>query len=96
MSLAHFRNHEVTEVISGAISNLVKGEILQTKTLSGEKLEESLQIYTQKTFYKTASLITSGCRAVALLLPPVDGLPNLVEMSSEYGKNLGLAFQVTC
>jgi len=47
--------------------------------------------YLKKTYYKTASLIANGCRATGVL-----GVadPRLLEMASEYGKNLGLAFQL--
>jgi len=47
--------------------------------------------YIRKTYYKTASLIANGCRASAVL---GESTPELIEMATEYGKNLGLAFQV--
>jgi len=47
--------------------------------------------YLKKTYYKTASLISNGCRSAAIL---GDHSDELVEMAAEYGKNLGLAFQL--
>jgi geranylgeranyl pyrophosphate synthase len=45
----------------------------------------------RKTYLKTASLIANGCRSVALL---GDFPKELVELGTEYGKNLGYAYQV--
>lgn len=45
----------------------------------------------QKTYYKTASLISNSCKAIALL----GGQTSEVAMLAyEYGKNLGLAYQL--
>ena len=53
--------------------------------------EEALTYYLQKTYLKTASLISKSCRAAALL----GGSDNVtVEAAYSYGKNLGLAFQL--
>ncbi|KAG5562258.1 hypothetical protein RHGRI_005101 [Rhododendron griersonianum] len=51
----------------------------------------SMEYYLQKTYYKTASLISNSCKAIALLA----GQTTEVSMLAyEYGKNLGLAFQL--
>lgn len=47
--------------------------------------------YVKKTFYKTASLMANSCKAVAIL---GGGDRATSEMAWEYGRNLGLAFQV--
>ncbi|OAA59608.1 hexaprenyl pyrophosphate synthetase [Niveomyces insectorum RCEF 264] len=53
--------------------------------------EATLQYYLQKTYLKTASLISKSCRAAALL----GGADHAtVEAAYSYGKNLGLAFQL--
>jgi geranyl diphosphate synthase len=50
-----------------------------------------MEYYLQKTYYKTASLISNSCKAIALLA----GQTTEVSMLAyEYGKNLGLAFQL--
>lgn len=55
--------------------------------------EELLSIdhYVKKTFYKTASLMANSCKAVAIL----GGQPREdCQLAWEYGRHLGLAFQV--
>ncbi|CAK7225732.1 coq1 putative hexaprenyl diphosphate synthase [Sporothrix bragantina] len=96
VALARLRNAEVVELLATVIANLVEGEFMQLKnTASDEKhpvwSEETLQYYLQKTYLKTASLISKSCRAAALL----GGVDNsTVEAAYLYGKNLGLAFQL--
>jgi len=52
-------------------------------------LEQSQDL--QKTYLKTASLLANGCRCAAIL----SGADrSVVEISTDYGKNLGLAFQI--
>ena len=51
----------------------------------------SMDHYVKKTFYKTASLMANSCKAVAIL---GDGSRETSELAWEYGRNLGLAFQV--
>ena len=56
--------------------------------------EELLSIdhYIKKTFYKTASLMANSCKAVAIL----GGQPREnCQLAWEYGRHLGLAFQVS-
>lgn len=50
-----------------------------------------MEHYLQKTFYKTASLIANSCKAIAILSGQSR---EVVELAWDYGKNLGLAFQV--
>ena len=55
----------------------------------------SMDHYVRKTFFKTASLMANSCRAVAIL----GGGDDVVSQAAwDYGRNLGLAFQVpgTC
>ena len=54
----------------------------------------SLDYYVRKTFHKTASLMANSAKAVAIL----GGQPGEVsELAWQYGRHLGLAFQVcTC
>ncbi|KAF2134399.1 terpenoid synthase [Dothidotthia symphoricarpi CBS 119687] len=96
VALARLRDPEVTELLATVIANLVEGEFMQLKnTASDEKnpvwTEDALVYYLQKTYLKSASLISKSCRAAALL----GGCsPEVVEKSYLYGKNLGLAFQL--
>lgn len=51
----------------------------------------SLDYYVRKTFHKTASLMANSSKAVAIL----GGQPKEVsELAWQYGRHLGLAFQV--
>lgn len=96
VALARLRDAEVTELLATVIANLVEGEFMQLKnTARDEKnpvwTEDSITYYLQKTYLKSASLISKSCRAAALLgssdAPTVDA-------AYLYGKNLGLAFQL--
>lgn len=96
VALARLRDAEVIELLATVIANLVEGEFMQLKNTSRDEknpqwTEETLTYYLQKTYLKTASLISKSCRAAALL----GGGDNVtVEAAYVYGKNLGLAFQL--
>lgn len=96
VALARLRNAEVVELLATVIANLVEGEFMQLKnTASDEKYpkwsEDTLGYYLNKTYLKTASLISKSCRAAALL---GGASGETVEAAYAYGKNLGLAFQL--
>ncbi|KFZ19503.1 hypothetical protein V502_03615 [Pseudogymnoascus sp. VKM F-4520 (FW-2644)] len=96
IALARLRDAEVVELLATVIANLVEGEFMQLKNTSRDEknpqwTEEALTYYLQKTYLKTASLISKSCRAAAIL----GGSDNVtVEAAYSYGKNLGLAFQL--
>ncbi|KAF3629374.1 Solanesyl-diphosphate synthase 1, mitochondrial [Capsicum annuum] len=50
-----------------------------------------MDYYMQKTYYKTASLISNSCKAIALL---AGHTAEVSVLAFDYGKNLGLAFQL--
>jgi hexaprenyl-diphosphate synthase len=96
VALARLRDPEVTELLATVIANLVEGEFMQLKnTAQDEKspvyTSETLNYYLQKTYLKSASLISKSCRAAALL---GQSAPEVVDAAYLYGKNLGLAFQL--
>ncbi|KAL4884999.1 isoprenoid synthase domain-containing protein [Aspergillus karnatakaensis] len=96
VALARLRDPEVTELLATVIANLVEGEFMQLKnTAADEKnpafTDETISYYLQKTYLKTASLISKSCRAAALL---GHNTPEVVEAAYSYGRNLGLAFQL--
>ncbi len=96
VALARLRDAEVIELLATVIANLVEGEFMQLKnTARDEKnpiwTEETITYYLQKTYLKSASLISKSCRAAALL-GGSDAVT--VEAAYAYGKNLGLAFQL--
>ena len=116
-ALARLGDGEVTELISSVISNLVEGEILQTKEVkmegkgegimnehghdeltqdirtSGKVDREAWNIYLQKTYLKTASLMAKGARSAVVLGGCKEG-EVWKEIAYAYGRNLGIAFQV--
>ncbi|EGC30569.1 hypothetical protein DICPUDRAFT_157686 [Dictyostelium purpureum] len=85
--LSTIRNSDVTECMSLALAELVEGEFMQAKS-SGVS---SFDHYLKKTYLKTGSLITNSCRSAAILSGADQ---NIVNISTEFGKNLGLAFQI--
>ncbi|KAF1828883.1 decaprenyl-diphosphate synthase subunit 1 [Decorospora gaudefroyi] len=96
VALARLRDPEVTELLATVIANLVEGEFMQLKnTARDEKnpawTEDTVSYYLQKTYLKSASLISKSCRAAAIL---GGSAPEVVEAAYLYGKNLGLAFQL--
>jgi geranylgeranyl pyrophosphate synthase len=96
VALARLRDPEVTELLATVIANLVEGEFMQLKnTALDEKepqwSEDAISYYLQKTYLKSASLISKSCRAAALL---GNSAPDVVEAAYSYGRNLGLAFQL--
>ncbi|KAK9382626.1 isoprenoid synthase domain-containing protein [Kockiozyma suomiensis] len=97
VSLARLRNAEVTELISTAIVNLVEGEVMQLKNtapedaITGVATPATFKHYLDKTYLKTASLMSKSCRGAAVLAGVRD---EFVEAAYEYGRNLGMAFQL--
>lgn len=96
VALARLRDPEVTELLATVIANLVEGEFMQLKNTATDERnptwsEETMSHYLQKTYLKSASLISKSCRAAALL---GEAREDVVEAAYQYGKNLGLAFQL--
>lgn len=94
--LARLRQPEVIELIAEVISELVKGELYQltnTQTDYGSKeyLSKSLEYYLEKTYLKTASLISKSCRAATVLGGTTEEVSHA---AYTYGKHMGLAFQL--
>jgi hexaprenyl-diphosphate synthase len=106
-ALSRLGEIEVVELISSVITNLVEGEILQLKAMHGEELglagsvgtrsatvgKDNWNIYLQKTYMKTASLMAKGARAAVVLGGCREG-EVWKEIAYAYGRNLGIAFQV--
>lgn len=102
-TLSRLGSIEVVELISSVIANLVEGEILQMKSVNGRDEYEQVRpalgkenwhIYLQKTYLKTASLMAKGARAAVVLGGCREG-EIWKEVAYAYGRNLGIAFQVS-
>ncbi|KAJ3304119.1 coq1 putative hexaprenyl diphosphate synthase [Kappamyces sp. JEL0829] len=105
LALSRLRNVEVVELLSTVIANLVEGEFMQLRNSSGTfashlppaytpspiESDPRFNYYLQKTYLKTASLIAKSCHASTLLshCPPA-----VQQASYNYGRNLGMAFQL--
>ncbi|KAI8548525.1 hypothetical protein RHMOL_Rhmol07G0279400 [Rhododendron molle] len=79
----------VVSLLATVVKHLVTGETIQMTTASEQRC--SKEYHLQKTYYKTASLISNSCKAIALLAGQTAEVSTL---AYEYGKNLGLAFQL--
>ena len=102
-ALSRLGSAEVVELISSVIANLVEGEILQMKAVNGRDESENVRpalgkdswnIYLQKTYLKSASLMAKGARAAVVLGGCREG-EIWKEVGYAYGRNLGIAFQVS-
>ncbi|XP_030625254.1 all trans-polyprenyl-diphosphate synthase PDSS1 [Chanos chanos] len=89
MALARIGNTTVVSVLSQVIEDLVRGEFMQLGSKENEN--ERFKHYLEKTFKKTASLIANSCKAVSIL---VNSDPEIHEIAYQYGKNVGIAFQL--
>ncbi|AFY42189.1 solanesyl diphosphate synthase [Nostoc sp. PCC 7107] len=87
--LANLDNLEVVKLLSEVIMDLATGEIQQGMNRFDSGL--AIETYLQKSYYKTASLIANSAKAAGLLS---DVSPETAQHLYNYGRNLGLAFQV--
>ncbi|KAJ8755680.1 hypothetical protein K2173_022576 [Erythroxylum novogranatense] len=87
--LANLENIEVIKLISQVIKDFASGEIKQASSLFDCDIQ--LEEYMIKSYYKTASLIAASTKGAAIF-SGVDS--SIAQQMYEYGKNLGLSFQV--
>jgi len=87
--LANLDNLEVVKLLSKVIMDLAEGEIQQG--LSRFDSDLTFEAYIEKSYCKTASLLANSSKAAGIL----SGMPrDRVDQLFEYGRHLGLAFQV--
>eukprot|EP00088_Acartia_fossae_P050831 TRINITY_DN5703_c0_g1_i12.p1 TRINITY_DN5703_c0_g1~~TRINITY_DN5703_c0_g1_i12.p1 ORF type:complete len:391 (-),score=106.99 TRINITY_DN5703_c0_g1_i12:428-1600(-) len=87
--LAKTNNPQVIEILSQVLSDLVEGEFMQLQNKEDES--ERFEHYLNKSFNKTASLMAYSCKANAVL---AGATKQDVENSYQYGRNIGIAFQL--
>ncbi|KAH8332340.1 hypothetical protein KR074_001452 [Drosophila pseudoananassae] len=87
--IARLRSDDVTIVLSQILTDLVQGEFMQLG--SRETENERFAHYLTKTYRKTASLIANALKATAVIAQAED---NVAELAFQYGRNIGLAFQL--
>ncbi|XKL59207.1 hypothetical protein PGB90_000223 [Kerria lacca] len=89
MMIARLRDNDVTLTLSQIMTDLIQGEFMQLGAKETEN--ERFAHYLTKTYRKTASLIANGLKAEAML---AGADPKLSEIAFEYGRNVGIAFQL--
>ena len=87
--LANLDNLQVVKLLSEVIRDFAEGEIVQS--INRFDIDASIDSYLDKTYYKTASLMANSAKAAAVLS---DAGIEIAESLYDYGRNLGLAFQV--
>ena len=87
--LANLDNLQVVKLLSEVIRDFAEGEIQQG--LSCFDTDINLKKYLQKSYLKTASLIANSAKAAAILSGESQ---EVAQEIYNYGKNLGLAFQI--
>ena len=87
--LANLNNLEVVKIISKIITDFAEGEVQQGLTNFDASI--SINGYINKSFYKTASLIASSCKAAAIIS---NSSIKEQKIFYNYGKHIGLAFQI--
>jgi len=87
--LAKLRDDEVILILSQVLLDLVQGEFMQMGSKEDEN--ERFSHYIHKSFKKTASLIAYTCKAVAF---QSGANQSFQEAAFQYGRNLGIAFQL--
>ncbi|XP_024515023.1 probable solanesyl-diphosphate synthase 3, chloroplastic isoform X1 [Selaginella moellendorffii] len=87
--LANLDNLEVIKLISQVIKDFASGEIQQASSLFDSEI--TLDNYLDKSYYKTASLIAASTRSAAIFS---GADPSVCDKMFDYGKYLGLAFQI--
>ncbi|MDY6901796.1 MAG: solanesyl diphosphate synthase [Cyanobacteriota bacterium] len=87
--LANLDNLDVVKLLSQVIMDLATGEILQG--VNRFQVDISMDTYLQKTYYKTATLFANSSKAAGVLS---EVSQETAETLYEYGRNLGLAFQI--
>ena len=87
--LANLENVKVVKLLSRVIMDLAEGEIKQN--LNRFDSGQTFSKYINKSYCKTASLIANSSKAAGVLSNLDD---NKLNMLFEFGKNIGLAFQV--
>ncbi|WP_115867385.1 polyprenyl synthetase family protein [Marinoscillum furvescens] len=80
---------DLLKIVSNAVKEMSEGELLQME--KARKLDITEEVYYEIIRQKTASLITACCRVGA---SSADADAQTVDMMTEFGENVGMAFQI--
>ncbi|MEB3181187.1 MAG: solanesyl diphosphate synthase [Nostocaceae cyanobacterium] len=87
--LANLDNLEVVKLLSQVIMDLAAGEIQQGLNRFNSGI--TIETYLEKSYYKTATLIANSAKAAGVLS---EVSPEIANHLYNYGRHLGLAFQI--
>lgn len=87
--LSQLQSPKIVGIYGRVLGDLCAGEIRQLR--QQYVLDIDWEAYTHKSYCKTASLFSAGCRSAAILNESSDEIIGQLE---EYGKNLGICFQI--
>ena len=87
--LSQLQNPQIVGIYGRVLGDLCAGEIRQLR--QQYVLNVDWEIYIHKSYCKTASLFSAGCRSAAILNKSSD---EIVRQLTGYGKNLGICFQI--
>lgn len=90
LAVAELQRVNLVQVVSQAVADMTTGQLLELRC-QGD-VETSKEQYLRMIEGKTAALMEAGCRLGALLN---DVSPEQVEACGRFGRNLGMAFQIT-
>jgi hexaprenyl-diphosphate synthase len=102
-ALSRLGESEVVELIASVISNQVEGEFLRMEEIRTPKLglipgptslKAAWELYLEKTYLRTASLMAKGARSAVILGGCQEG-DIWKEVAYAYGRNMGIAHQVS-
>ncbi len=88
--MVELKNMEIMKILASATNTIAKGEVLQLMYV--DQVETSVDQYLKVIQYKTATLFEALCECTAVLANVND---NLRKNLSMYGRNIGLAFQIS-
>lgn len=91
-ALSRLDESEVVELLASVIANVMEGKFWERRPVT-RSLDEAWDAYMRMAYLKTASLTAKASRAAVVLGGYKDG-QLCKDAAYEYGKNLGLAFQV--
>lgn len=90
--LAMLDTPHLSQIYSTMIYNLVFGELIQARNYDDdETLNQAIESYISKTYYKTASLMSLACRGVGIIHNFDD---EKQKAAFDFGAHFGIAFQV--
>ncbi len=87
--IADIKDHRIDQLFSDTVATVCEGSILEM--MSAGSIDLSLEAYYEKIKHKTACLIAACSEGGAIVSGASD---QQVELLSQYGMNLGMAFQI--